>query len=162
MAALRTSSSPPSNQTPKHTPQRSSRTPPRLSSLISLEQLGQIIQNPFPSGKDYRRDRPLPLFTVVSAFPDLPELRADPAGFDRHHDRLHGPNLLVRNSLFPGDAKIGFHSRITGCRHRSCEVDQQRGFLIEDLVVAGGFVELTKGPVLFFWKHRALLLRVYL
>ena len=100
--------------------------------------------------------------SVLFAIPDFSELRADPSGLDRHHDRLDGPNLLVRDALFPGDAKIVLHSRIARGRHRGREVDQQRGLLIEDLVVTGGFVELAKCPVLFFWKHRALLSRVLL
>jgi hypothetical protein len=90
------------------------------------------------------------LFGVFSAIPDLSELRPDPAGLNRHHDRLNGTDFLIRDPFFPGDAKIGLHSRITRRRHRGREMDQQRRFLIEDLVVTGGFVELAKGPVLFF------------
>ena len=91
------------------------------------------------------------------SIPDFSKLRPDPAGFDRHHDRLDGADLLIRDAFLPGDAKIGLHSRVARSRHCGREVDQQRGLLIEDLVVSGGFVELTKGIVLFFRKHHALL-----
>jgi hypothetical protein len=97
------------------------------------------------------------LFNLLPAFPDFSKLRTNPAGFDRHHDRLHGADLLIRDAFLLGDAKIGLHSRITRCRHRGCEVDQKGSLLIKDLVVSGGFIELTKGPVLFFRKHHALL-----
>jgi len=97
------------------------------------------------------------LFNLLPAFPDFSKLRTNPAGFDRHHDRLHGADLLIRDAFLLGDAKIGLHSGVTRSRHCGREVDQQRGLLIEDLVVAGGFVELTKSLVLFFWRHHALL-----
>ena len=77
------------------------------------------------------------LLNALAAVPHLPELRTDPSSFDSHHNRLYGADLLIRYTFFPGDAKIVLHSRITRGRHRGREVDQQRGLLVEDLVVPG-------------------------
>ena len=71
-----------------------------------------------------------------STFPDLSELCANSAGFDRHHDRLHGADLFVRDALFPGDPKIRLHSRIASSCHGGREVDEQGRLLVENLVVA--------------------------
>ena len=110
----------------------------------------------------WQKLRALISISVLSAVPHLSKLRTDPAGLDRHHDRLDGADLVIRDALFPGDAKIVLHSRIARGRHRGREVDQQRRLLIEDLVVTGRFVEFAECPVLFFWKQRALLSRVRL
>ncbi len=63
------------------------------------------------------------------------ELRTNSPGFNRHHDSLNRPDFVVRNALFPGDAKVVFHSRVACDRHGRCQVDHQGGFWIEDLVV---------------------------
>ena len=74
--------------------------------------------------------------SISTSLPDLSKLCPHAPGLDRHHDRLHGADLFIRDALFPGDAKIGLHSRVTGGRHCGREVDQEGRFLVEDLVIA--------------------------
>jgi len=91
------------------------------------------------------------------AFSHLSKLCPNTTRLDCHHDRLHGADLLIADAFFPGHAKIVLHSWIARGRHRGCKVNHQCGLLIQDVVIPGGLVELTKRLVLFFGKHRALL-----
>ena len=102
-------------------------------------------------------NRKAELVSIAASFSRFTKLRPDPAGFDRHHDRLHRADLLIGHPFFLGHAKIVFHSRVAGHRHGGGEMDHQSRFLIEDFVVSGRFVELSKRLVLFFRKHWDLL-----
>ena len=62
-------------------------------------------------------------FTIDTSFT---ELCSNPATRNCHYDRLDRTDFVVCNTLFFGDAKVMFHSRIAVNSHSCCEVNHER------------------------------------
>ena len=62
-------------------------------------------------------------FTIDTSFT---EFCSNPATRNCHYDRLDRTDFVVCNTLFFGDAKVMFHSRIAANSHSCCEVNHER------------------------------------
>jgi hypothetical protein len=89
--------------------------------------------------------------------PHLVELGTNLSCRNGHYDRLDCANLLFGNPHFPGNAKVGLHSRVTAHGHSRGKVNHEGCLWFEDLVGTGRTVESIKRFGLILWYHAYLL-----
>jgi len=88
----------------------------------------------------------------------LAKLRPHPTCRYGHDDGLGRAELVGRDSLFLGHAKVVFHSRVAGKGHRRGIVQQQGRLRVENGVLACGAVHPREGYFLLSGEHAVVLL----
>ena len=91
--------------------------------------------------------------TSPNSAPHLSKLGANLSRRNRHYDGFHCSNLLIREALLLGNAKVMLHSRITAQCHSRSEMDQKGLSRLEYLIVSNCIMEVFISLLLCFWKH---------